>query len=187
MYFSDIDDVNPIDWFTNEAGSQAVTADTATDAAAGDAQAVGLRNKRNRDESLAETVALIHALQLGGDGIGDGQVAEGPQAIHLLDQEGLQPPSAGVVEDLPPDMSQGSHHLAVRREASASCEPSSRAKSWDGSCGWRTCDFGLCWRSTRRGSGTSPGGWRRGDTVRAECPCTHCGHAYPSPWAGSFE
>jgi len=52
------------------------------------------------------------ALQLRSDGIGDEQLAEGPQSIHLTDQKRLQPPSAGVVEDLP-GLSQSSHHLAV--------------------------------------------------------------------------
>lgn len=52
---------------------------------------------------------------------GDGQLAEGPQAIHLLDQELLQPPSVGVLEDLR-EMSQGSHHpAAVERLAVLAC------------------------------------------------------------------
>jgi len=53
-----------------------------------------------------------HALELIGDGSGDRQLTEGPQAIYITEQEGFQSPSAGVVEDLP-DTSQGSHHLAV--------------------------------------------------------------------------
>jgi len=53
-----------------------------------------------------------HALGLIGHGSGDGQLTEGPQAIHITEQEGFQSPSAGVVEDLP-DLRQGSHHLAV--------------------------------------------------------------------------
>ena len=83
---------------------------------AAESQAVRLTNKRNRDESLAATVALIDALQLGGGSIGDGQFAESPQAIHLTDQERLQPPSAGgVIEDLS-EMSQSGHYLAVVEE-----------------------------------------------------------------------